>query len=70
MGNHYLDDLDHMFAWYQFSREANSEGFRRGYARWPLPGLMEAVGCNVTLKWKKRTREASEMFFYLIKVAS
>jgi hypothetical protein len=25
-----------VFAWYQFSREANSEGLRRAYARWPL----------------------------------
>jgi RNA-directed DNA polymerase len=25
-----------VFAWYQFSREGNSEGLRRAYARWPL----------------------------------
>jgi len=23
-----------VFAWYQFSREGNSEGLRRAYARW------------------------------------
>jgi RNA-directed DNA polymerase len=25
-----------IFAWYQFSREGNSEGLRRAYVRWPL----------------------------------
>jgi hypothetical protein len=25
-----------VFAWYQFSREGNSEGLRRAYVRWPL----------------------------------
>jgi hypothetical protein len=24
------------FAWYQFSREGNTEGLRRAYARWPF----------------------------------
>jgi len=28
-------------AWYQFSREANSEGLRRAYARWPLAAWLE-----------------------------
>jgi RNA-directed DNA polymerase len=27
-----------VFAWYQFSREANSEGLRRSYCGWPLNG--------------------------------
>jgi hypothetical protein len=25
-----------VFAWYQFSREGNTEGLRRAYAHWPL----------------------------------
>ncbi len=27
-----------IYAWYQFSREANSEGLRRAYIHWPLKG--------------------------------
>ena len=30
-----------VFAWYQFSREANSAGLRRAYVRWPLVGRLE-----------------------------
>lgn len=30
-----------VFAWYQFSREANSEGLRRAYSRWPLVARLE-----------------------------
>jgi hypothetical protein len=30
-----------VFAWYQFSREANSEGLRRAYVRWPLAARLE-----------------------------
>jgi len=30
-----------VFAWYQFSREGNSEGLRRAYARWPLDARLK-----------------------------
>ena len=30
-----------IFAWYQFSREANSEGLRRAYMRWPLAARLK-----------------------------
>ncbi len=30
-----------IFAWYQFSREGNSEGLRRAYARWPLAARLK-----------------------------
>ena len=30
-----------VFAWYQFSREGNSEGLRRAYCRWPLASRLE-----------------------------
>jgi len=30
-----------VFSWYQFSREANSEGLRRAYARWPLDSRLK-----------------------------
>lgn len=30
-----------VFAWYQFSREANSEGLRRAYTRWPLASRLK-----------------------------
>ncbi len=30
-----------VFAWYQFSREAESEGLRRAYTRWPLTARLE-----------------------------
>lgn len=34
-----------VFAWYQFSREGNSEGLRRAYAQWPLdPALKRRRG--------------------------
>ncbi len=29
------------FSWYQFSREANSDGLRRAYARWPLDSRLK-----------------------------
>jgi len=29
-----------IFNWYQFSREANSEGLRRAYSGWPMDGAM------------------------------
>jgi len=30
-----------IFAWYQFSREGNSEGLRRAYSRWPLDSRLK-----------------------------
>jgi hypothetical protein len=30
-----------IFSWYQFSREGNSEGLRRAYARWPLEARLK-----------------------------
>jgi len=27
-----------VFGWYQFSREANAEGLRKAYSRWPMDG--------------------------------
>ncbi len=30
-----------VFAWYQFSREGNSQGLRRAYARWPLAARLK-----------------------------
>jgi hypothetical protein len=30
-----------VFAWYQFSREGNSEGLRRAYGRWPLDARLK-----------------------------
>jgi hypothetical protein len=30
-----------IFAWYQFSREGNSEGLRRAYVRWPLAARLK-----------------------------
>ena len=30
-----------VFAWYQFSREGNSQGLRRAYVRWPLAARLE-----------------------------
>jgi formylglycine-generating enzyme required for sulfatase activity len=30
-----------VFSWYQFSREANSEGLRRAYVRWPLDSRLK-----------------------------
>jgi len=30
-----------VFAWYQFSREGNSEGLRRAYLRWPLAARLK-----------------------------
>lgn len=30
-----------IYGWYQFSREANSEGLRRAYAKWPLASRMK-----------------------------
>jgi hypothetical protein len=30
-----------VFAWYQFSREGNSQGLRRAYSRWPLAARLK-----------------------------
>jgi hypothetical protein len=30
-----------VFAWYQFSREGNSEGLRRAYTQWPLDARLK-----------------------------
>jgi len=30
-----------VFSWYQFSREGNTEGLRRSYARWPLDARLK-----------------------------
>ncbi len=37
-GMRFADLSPRVFAWYQFSREANSEGLRKAYTRWPLDG--------------------------------
>ncbi len=35
-----------IFAWYQFSREGNTEGLRRAYCRWPLCGHRQRRRCG------------------------
>ena len=35
-----------VFAWYQFSREGNTAGLRRAYARWPLAARLKRRGCQ------------------------
>ncbi|MFZ4394584.1 MAG: RNA-directed DNA polymerase [Kiritimatiellia bacterium] len=37
-----------IFSWYQFSREANSEGLRRAYCGWPLDGRRRKRRCRRT----------------------
>lgn len=45
-----------VFAWYQFSREANSEGLRRAYGGWPLSGARKRRRAGARHRCKRQPR--------------